>query len=548
MKNIVYSVVLGLSVAGCGVETGDVTGPKGITASELATHIEILSSDAFGGRAPSSPGEEMTINYLANQFRAMGIAPGNGTSYFQDVPLVDITASPDMTMTVKGGGDDLNLAYGSDMVAWTTRVVEQVSLSDSDLVFVGYGIVAPEYGWNDYEGLDMRGKTAVILVNDPGFATQDAALFKGNTMTYYGRWTYKYEEAARQGAAGAIVIHETAPAAYPWDVVESSWTGPQFNMEAKDGHMGRVKVEAWTSSKASRTLFERAGLDYDAETKAASVRGYKAKSLGQNVSIDIKNTIRHSTSKNVLGMIRGSESPDEYFVYMAHWDHLGIDPTKEGDNIYNGALDNATGTAALLELAEAYASADTPPKRSVVFLAVTAEEQGTLGSAYYAANPVFPLNKTVAGLNMDGLNIIGRTKDITVTGYGLSELDAVLISEAGKKGRRVEPEATPERGYYYRSDHFELAKEGVPMIYPDGGIDHEKHGKEYGLAKAEEYVAKNYHKPSDEYDPSWDLSGAQADVRLFYHVGRSVVDGGKWPNWNEGTEFRAIRDASLQQK
>ncbi|MCK5576422.1 MAG: M20/M25/M40 family metallo-hydrolase, partial [Sphingomonadales bacterium] len=387
MKNIVYSVVLGLSVAGCGVETGDVTGPKGITASELATHIEILSSDAFGGRAPSSPGEEMTINYLANQFRAMGIAPGNGTSYFQDVPLVDITASPDMTMTVKGGGDDLNLAYGPDMVAWTTRVVEQVSLSDSDLVFVGYGIVAPEYGWNDYEGLDMRGKTAVILVNDPGFATQDAALFKGNTMTYYGRWTYKYEEAARQGAAGAIVIHETAPAAYPWDVVESSWTGPQFNMEAKDGHMGRVKVEAWTSSQASRTLFERAGLDYDAETKAASVRGYKAKSLGQNVSIDIKNTIRHSTSKNVLGMIRGSESPDEYFVYMAHWDHLGIDPTKEGDNIYNGALDNATGTAALLELAEAYASADNPPKRSVVFLAVTAEEQGTLGSAYYAANP-----------------------------------------------------------------------------------------------------------------------------------------------------------------
>ena len=548
MNKFIYPLVMGLALAGCEAQIGDVTGPEGITAAELATHIEILSSDEFGGRAPSSPGEEMTVNYLANQFRAMGIAPGNGASYFQDVPLVDITADPSMTMTVKGGGDDLSLAYGPDMIAWTTRVVDQVALEDSDMVFVGYGIVAPEYGWNDYEGLDMRGKTAVIMVNDPGYATQDPDLFNGNTMTYYGRWTYKYEEAARQGAAGAIMIHETAPASYPWEVVESSWTGPQFNMDAKDGHMGRVKVEAWTTAAASRALFERAGMDYDLETKAASARGFKPKPLGQSVSISIKNSIRHSTSQNVLGMIRGTEAPDEYFVYMAHWDHIGTDPTKEGDNIYNGALDNATGTAALLELAEAYASAKEAPKRSVVFLAVTAEEQGILGSAYYAANPVFPLNKTVAGLNMDGLNIIGRTKDISVAGYGLSELDAILISEAAKHNRRVEPEATPERGYYYRSDHFELAKKGVPMIYPEGGIDHEKHGKEYGIAKSEEYVANHYHKPSDEYDPAWDLSGAEQDVRLFYHVGRNVVDGGKWPNWNEGTEFRAIRDASLNQK
>lgn len=548
MNKFLYPFVLGMALTACGQQSSDVNGPNGITAEELGVHIKVLSSDAFAGRAPSSPGEEMTVNYLANQFRAMGIAPGNGDSYFQDVPLVDITADPSMVMTIKGGGENLELKYAQDMMALTTRVVDAVSVKDSELVFVGYGIVAPEYSWNDYEGLDMKGKTAVILVNDPGFATQDPTLFNGNSMTYYGRWTYKYEEAARQGATGAIIIHETAPAAYPWSVVASSWSGPKFNMEDAGGHMDRVAVEGWTTSESSRKLFERAGLDYDAETKAASQHGFKAKPLGQTVSIDIKNTIHHSNSKNVVAMIHGTEAPDEYFIYMAHWDHLGTKPEMAGDNIYNGALDNASGTAALLELAEAYASAEEQPKRTVVFLAVTAEEQGTLGSAYYASNPIFPLANTVAGLNMDGLNIIGRTKDVTVTGYGLSELDGVLAKVAAESDRRVEPEATPERGYYYRSDHFELAKKGVPMIYPDGGIDHETMGKDYGTQKAEEYVAKNYHQPSDEFTADWDLSGAEQDVRLFYQVGREVIDSKTWPNWNAGTEFRAIRDASLAAK
>ncbi len=526
----------------------DSIGRATITEADIRAHIERLASDEFGGRGPSSPGETLTVEYLENAFREMGLEPGNGDSYFQEVPLVDITADPAAsTFLVVGEGQPLMFSYGDDVVTWTTRVVEASSVADSEMVFVGYGIVAPEYGWNDYDGLDVAGKTVVILVNDPGYATQDPELFTGNAMTYYGRWTYKFEEAARQGAAAALIIHQTEPAAYGWDTVRNSWTGPQFNLQPEDGNMGRVAIEGWISEATTLALFERAGLDFTALQTAALTPEFEPVPMGLTLSASVDNTLRSSLSKNVIAVLPGSEAPDEYFVYMAHWDHLGTDPALEAsgaDGIYNGALDNASGTAALLELAQAYASLPEAPRRSVVFLAVTAEEQGLLGSKHYAANPLFPLSQTVAGLNMDGLGNFGPTHDLIVTGYGLSELDGLMEAVAAGQGRRIDPDPEAEKGYYYRSDHFELAKKGVPMIYPGGGIDHIERGPEYGQAQLDRYTAERYHMPTDEFDDTWDLSGAVADIQLYYGLGLTVADSDLWPNWNPGTEFRAARDAS----
>lgn len=523
-------------------------GVPAISAEDIASHVAVLASDEFGGRGPSSPGEELTVNYIRDQFAALGLKPGNGDSYFQEVPLAATTAAADASLVISGGqGADQSLAYADEMVIWTDRITEHAAIKDSDLVFVGYGIVAPEYNWNDYEGIDVKGKTVVMLVNDPGYATQDPKLFTGNAMTYYGRYTYKYEEAAKQGAAGALIIHQSAPASYGWATVRNSWTGPRFQLEAPDNNMWRAAVEGWLTEASSRALFARAGMDMDKMIASASKQGFKASAMGLKASAEINNSVRHSLSKNVIALLPGSETPDEYFVYMAHWDHLGTDAALQAagkDGIYNGALDNASGTAALLELAQAFATAPTPPKRSVIFLSVTAEEQGLLGSAHYGKNPLFPLAQTVAGLNMDGINTLGATKEISVSGYGLSELDAVLEQAAASQGRRVDPESTPEKGYYYRSDHFNLAKQGVPMIYPRRGVDHITEGKAYGLAKAQEYIDTRYHMPTDEFDATWDLSGAAADVQLYYAVGEAVLNSGNWPNWQPGTEFRAIRDAS----
>jgi Zn-dependent M28 family amino/carboxypeptidase len=544
-KVVVCVLALGLAACDAG-SNGDAAGPDGISADDIAAHVAVLASDEFEGRGPSSPGEEKTVAYLAEQFRAAGLQPGNGDSYFQEVPLVDITADPDTKLTFTGaGGNRMDLVYAADMMVWTERVVEHSAVENSEVVFVGYGIVAPEYDWNDYAGLDVAGKTVIILVNDPGFATGDPALFTGKAMTYYGRWTYKFEEAARQGAAAALVVHQTAPAAYGWDTVRNSWSGPQFKLETENGNMHRVAIEGWITEQAAQTLFGQTGVDFDTVAAMAASRDFKPRHLGRTASVSVTNKIRHSRSKNVVALLPGSEAPDEYFLYMAHWDHLGIDRTIEGDGIYNGAMDNATGTAGLLELAQAFAGLEQSPRRSMVFLAVTAEEQGTLGSAHYAANPLFPLHKTVAGLNMDGLNVIGLTAEITVTGYGLSELDEVLQEAAAVRGRRVEPDPQPEHGYYFRSDHFELAKLGVPMIYPKRGVDHLEKGLEYGIAREAQYRAERYHMPSDEIDDTWDLSGAAADVRLYYDVGLAVANSFNWPNWYETSAFRAIRDASL---
>lgn len=524
-------------------------GPESITEAEIADHIGILASDEFGGRAPSSPGEELTVAYLADYFESLGLEPGVGDSYFQNVPLVDITVDPArVPFVVSGIGDAMRFSYPDDFVTWTTRVVEGSSVQDSELVFVGYGIVAPEFGWDDYAGVDVTGKTVVILVNDPGYATQDPDVFSGNSMTYYGRWTYKFEEAARQGAAGALVVHQTAPAAYGWETVRNSWTGPQFNLQPEgDGTDGRVAIEGWLTERTTRALFDRAGLDFDALHAQAETGTLEPVEMGLELTTGVNNSLRFSESKNVVAVLPGSEAPDEYFVYMAHWDHFGTDPAlaEAGeDGIYNGALDNASGTAALLELAEAYARLPEAPRRSIVFLAVTAEEQGLLGSAHYASDPVFPLAQTVAGLNMDGLSSFGPTDELVVQGYGMSELDQIADEAAAAQGRRVDPDPEPEKGYYFRSDHFELAKLGVPMIYPGPGIDHVERGPEYGQEQKDRYTATRYHMVTDEFDETWDLTGAVADVQLYYEIGEAVIQSDIWPNWNEGTEFRAIREAS----
>ncbi len=506
----------------------------------------MLASDSFGGRKPGTPGGQKTVEYLRDRFRELGLEPGNGDSWFQEVPLVSLTADPTMTLTVARDGEAEPFAYGSQFMAWTKRVVDRVDVIDSELVFAGYGIVAPEYGWNDYEGLDVEGKTVVLLVNDPGYATGDTALFNGNAMTYYGRWSYKYEEAARQGAEAALIVHETAPAGYPWEVVSGSWSGPQLDLVADDANLSRVKAEGWVTRESAERLFRMAGLEYDSLKRAAASRDFEATPMGVTASLRIENEIRRSNSRNVLARLPGRERPDELVVYMAHWDHLGRDTTLEGDQIYNGAHDNASGVAGLLELAQAFTAADPPPARSVLFLAVTAEEDGLLGSKHYAANPVYPLAKTAGALNLDAMkDLWGRTRDVTVVGRGMSELEDLLAEAATAQGRTLRPDSEPEKGFFYRSDHFEFAKRGVPALYIEGGIDFLEGGEAYGQRMRQEWTEERYHKPADELDPSWDLSGAVEDLRLLFRVGYRLAQSDGWPNWRDGTEFKAIRDSMM---
>ncbi|MGI9627038.1 MAG: M28 family metallopeptidase [Longimicrobiales bacterium] len=543
------SLALGalLALSGCGT---DGSGPEGpppgsllIMAEWLKTVTRTLAADECEGRGPSSAGEEKTVAYLSEQFAAAGLEPGNSGSWTQDVPLVAITVTTAPVLEVSTGETARPLSWQSDYVAWTKRVVPSVSVDASELVFVGYGIVAPEYGWNDYEGVDVAGKTVLILVNDPGYATQDDEVFNGNAMTYYGRWTYKFEEAARQGATGALIVHETGAAGYPWDVVESSWTGPQFGLAAPDDNMGRVEFEGWVTGERATEIVAASGQDLSALTTAAARPGFEAVSLGSTVSLAFQNEVARSASKNVVGVLPGTTRPEEYVVYMAHWDHFGMGPETLEDRIYNGAFDNATGTASLVEAARAFAGAGVPLERSLMFLAVTAEEQGLLGSAHYAANPIVPTSQTVAAINMDGMLVTGPTHDITVVGYGNSELDDLLSAAAATTNRTLVPDPEPEKGYFYRSDHFPFSKVGIPSLYTDGGVDDVEHGAEWGLAQREDYVANRYHTPADEFDEAWSLGGAVADLRLLYTLGYELVQSDAWPNWREGNEFKAARDA-----
>ncbi|KPM78781.1 M28 family metallopeptidase [Pseudoalteromonas sp. UCD-33C] len=507
---------------------------QSINSEQLAEHIKVLASDEFGGRAPSSKGEELTLAYLTDQFKALGFEPGNGDSFLQEVPLVSLEADSDMVLTI--GGKDYQ--YKKDMVMGSSRISAKQSIKNSELVFVGYGVNAPEYNWNDYEGLDVKGKTVVMLVNDPGFATKNPDLFTGDAMTYYGRWTYKYEEASRQGAAGAIIIHETAPASYPWSVVENSWSGEQFGFQKENNNMDRVAVEGWVTTDVAKELFTKAGLDFDTMKANAAKGAYHVDMGDLTASVEVNNTIKKSISYNFIATLPGSEKPDEHIIYSAHWDHLGTDKTRKGDQIYNGAHDNATGTAGLIEVAEAFATLPEHPSRSMTFLAVTAEEQGLLGSKYYAANPVIPASQTVANINMDSLNLLGKVKDISVVGIGKSEMDSLLETAAKAQGRTVSGDPKPSSGGYYRSDHFAFANMGVPAMYAGGGseaLDEET----ANYRKRMSLVLRGcYHQPCDRYRDEWDLSGAVQDLQLFYQVGFDISERKEWPTWNATSEFQ----------
>lgn len=507
-----------------------------------------LSSDTFEGRAPTTPAEDKTIGYIAGRFAAAGLQPGNRGDWFQKVPLVEIAADPAMRLDISGGKTPLSLAYKTDMVAASYRVVPMTDIRSSEMVFVGFGINAPERGWNDYAGVDVRGKTVIILINDPDYETKELkGPFEGRAMTYYGRWTYKFEEAARQGAAAALIVHDTFPAAYPWGVVVSSWTGPQLGLDAANNHMDDTQANGWITGDAAARLMAAAGKSLPELVAAAKKKGFRAVPLGLKANLAFANTIRRQASHNVIGILPGKTRPDEYVVYSAHWDHLGRCEPVNGDNICNGALDNASGTAGLIALAEAQAKAG-PADRSIVFLSVTAEESGLLGSAYYGANPVYPLNRTVGGINMDGLNLIGRTRDVTIVGIGKSELEPILARFAKAQDRVIVPEANPEKGSFFRSDHFSLAKHGVPMIYFGSGQDLLEGGEAAGVAAREEYITNRYHKPQDEYRADWKWEGAIEDLVLNYQIGRELATGEAWPNWYPSAEFRAIRDKSRAAK
>lgn len=539
MKHYFSLTLLATAVlAGCAttsITPTDVTnGYNSIQADELAKHVKVLASDEFGGRAPSSPGEKLTLDYLTAQFKALGLEPGNGDSYLQEVPLVSLEADANMVLSI--GGKDYQ--YKKDMVMGSSRISAQEGIENSELVFVGYGVNAPEYNWNDYEGLDVKGKTVVMLVNDPGFATKDPTLFTGDAMTYYGRWTYKYEEASRQGAAGAIIIHETAPASYPWSVVENSWSGEQFGFQKENNNMDRVAVEGWVTTDVAKELFTKAGLDFDTVKTSAAKGAYHVDMGDLTASVNVKNTIKKSVSYNFIATLPGSEKPDEHVIYSAHWDHLGTDKTRKGDQIYNGAHDNATGTAGLIEVAEAFTKLPKHPSRSMTFLAVTAEEQGLLGSKYYAANPVIAADKTVANINMDSLNLLGKVKDMNVVGIGKSQMDEFLETAAKEQGRTISGDPKPSSGGYYRSDHFAFANMGIPAMYAGGGtVAADEETANY--RKRMSLVLRGcYHQPCDRYRDEWDLSGAVQDLQLFYKVGFDISETEQWPTWNTNSEFQ----------
>lgn len=526
---------------------------KLITPDRLMAHIKILSSDEFEGRAPSTKGEELTVKYFIDQFKQFGLKPGNpdGT-YVQDVPLFGVHSEPESHVAV--GGETISLEPKKDFVAWTIRPVPEISVKDSDVVFVGYGVVAPEYGWDDYKGVDVKGKTIVMLVNDPQVpdpndaSKLDPKMFNGRAMTYYGRWTYKYEIASEKGAAAAVIIHETGPAGYPFEVVVGSNTHENFDIQTPDRNAHRVGVQSWVTYETANKIFKAAGQNLAELKKQAISKNFHPVELNAKWSFDLKNEVREVKSKNVLAKVEGSDPKlkDEYVVYTAHWDHLGKDPLLKGDQIYNGAADNASGCAGLLELAHAYAQMTPAPKRSILFLAVTAEEKGLIGSKYYAANPLYPLTKTLADLNMDDINVWGKTRDLIVVGLGASTLDDLAKKVADEQGGRIlNPDPTPERGGYYRSDHFEFAKQGVPALSIHAGDDYIGKPAGFGREKAEHYTTYDYHKPSDEIKPGWDLSGEAQDVQLLFRVGLLVAQGNRYPEWKPGNEFKARRDKML---
>jgi Zn-dependent M28 family amino/carboxypeptidase len=561
MRSLLASSLLLLGLAACQSDTpppakNDASAPPAatpaapssgpeISAEDFAHHVKVLASDEFDGRAPGGRGEELTVAYLQQQFERLGLKPGNGDSFLQKVPMVAITADPATTITIHQGDAEQTLSIGPDMVIGTLRNAPEVSVEDSEMVFLGYGVDAPEADWNDYS-VDVAGKTVVLLVNDPGFHVGNEELFQGRRMTYYGRWTYKFEEAARKGAAAALIIHDEAGAGYGWDVVQNSWSGEQFDLPSSLDPAPRLPAQGWISSAQAEKLFAGAGTSLAAMREAANRRDFKPVPLRARFSTTIRSSVREGESSNVIAVLPGSERPDEAVVYMGHWDHLGHNTEMHPDGIFNGAIDNATGIAGILEIAEAFVTQKEPPKRSVIFLAVTLEESGLLGSKYFAAQPTLPLHNIVGAINLDAMPLVGKTRDITVIGLGNSELEDILSGVAAQQGRVLKVEAGVEKGFFYRSDHFSFAKAGVPALYAKGGIDHFEGGQAQGMAWHAAYSAERYHKPADEFNPDWDLGGVVQDLEALYAVGRELAAGDAWPNWYQGNEFRAIRDASRQ--
>jgi len=544
MTSRLFTVLLVILIVSCNSKETAIDENDGLSffsTDSIKKNVSILSSDSFMGRKPFTPGETKTIGFLQDQFKAIGVEPGNGNSYLQEVPMVNIraTAAPSMSVTAPKGS--FTLKAFDDYVIWTDKTDPNISLDNSELVFAGYGVVAPEQNWNDYEGLDVKGKVVMVMVNDPGFWAGDTTLFKGKTMTYYGRWTYKFEEAARQGAKGCLIIHNTAAASYPFSVQQNNFNTSRLQLDNRGKDIKNCDVIGWMPEAIANKIFISAGYDSTLLVKA-NKRGFKAVPLNVKVSTTMKVETNYDKSYNVIGKITGSTHPDEVIIYTAHWDHLGIGtPDATGDSIYNGALDNATGTAGLIELARAFKNLKTKPERTIILLAVTSEEQGLQGSAYYAQNPVYPANKTLANINIDGLNRFGATKDMVVVGQGQSDLEDYLKEELQKQGGYIAFEDHPEAGYYYRSDHFNFAKAGIPALYIESGTDDIAKGKEFGKKMREEYNDKNYHQPSDEFDSTWTMEGAINELKILFNVGKRIASQKEWPEWKKGSEFKALR-------
>jgi Zn-dependent M28 family amino/carboxypeptidase len=526
---------------------------EAITPDGLLAHIKVLASDEFEGRAPGTKGEELSVKYITDQFKQIGLEPGNpdGT-YTQEVPLAGIKSEPRMSFTI--GDKTSDLKYPEDFVASSARLQPEIKIDTSDVVFVGYGVVAPEYGWDDYKNVDVRGKTLLMLIGDPPVpdpkdpSKLDDKMFKGKAMTYYGRWTYKYEIAAQKSAAAAIIIHETEPAAYPWQVVRSSWGKENFELDNPNKNMDAVSTRSWIKHDVAKKLFADCGQDFDALKKSAVTKGFRPVALNARANIDIKQQIRSFKSHNVIGKLEGDDPKlrDEYIIYTAHWDHLGRHPELQDDQIFNGAIDNASGVASVIQLAAAFKKLNPPPKRSVLFMATTAEEAGLLGAKYYAEHPLYPLEKTLADINIDTVNPWGKTRDIEDISDNNSTLDDLLAAAAKRNGRVMMPNSQPEKGGFYRADHFEFSKRGVPSLYTGGGKDFPGKPANFGQQKKDDYTAHHYHQVSDEVDPNWDLSGAVQDVQLLFEVGYQVANGDKFPEWKPGSEFKSKRDAMLK--